>query len=124
MNVPDTIKYYQDLTDADLCQCEYCKNLNMQIKDAYPLLSDHLEKMGIDIEKPFETWPLDPDENGNITYMDVQYVVIGKKDDFIDTKIDDVAIQIAQSHPMTGILEEHFVIEVSPITVKWLMDHE
>lgn len=124
MNISDTIRYYQDLTDSDLCQCDYCKNLYMQIKDAYPFLSEYLEKMGIDIEKPFETWPLEPDEKGNITYLDVQYVVMGNSKDFIKTEMNDVVIQIAESHPMTGILEEHFVIEVSPITLKWLMDHE
>ena len=71
----------------------------------------------MDIEKPFETMPLEPYE-GAIEYIAVQYIVMGNVADFKNEDICSVHISIADSHPMTDIDEEHFVIEISPIKLK------
>ena len=83
-------------------------------------LSDHLAGMGVDIEKPFETMPLEPYE-GNIEYIAAQYIVIGNAADFKSEDVYGVHIGIADSHPMTDIVEEHYVIEISPIRLKWVV---
>lgn len=118
-DIAKTKKYYDELTDGDLCSCAYCRNYMKQVKDAYPSLSDVLKKMGIDIEKPFETWPLEPDESGEIIYLAVQYVVYGNEKEFRPFSVEDVKIDIAESHPMTGILEDHYVIELNELKLKW-----
>ena len=76
--------------------------------------------MGVDIEKPFETMPLDPYE-GIVEYIAVQYIVMGNHSDFKAAVVSGVDIGIADSHPVTGIEEEHFVIEISPIKLKWAL---
>lgn len=75
--------------------------------------------MGIDIEKPFETIPLEPDETGYIEYISIQYIVIGNPDDFVKTVIDTVTVDITDSHPLTNIDKPHFVIEIYPVRLKW-----
>ena len=39
--------------------------------------------------------------------------------DFKAAVVSGVDIDMADSHPVTGIEEEHFVIEISPIKLKW-----
>ncbi len=64
IEVKKTQKYYTSISADDLCSCNYCKNYYSQIKSAYPLVTDYLASMGVDIEKPFEISPLEVDENG------------------------------------------------------------
>lgn len=121
MNVEKNRKYYENLMPADLCQCAYCRNYVKEIKNAYPPVSKYLENMGIDIEKPFETMPLEPDEKQNIEYIAVQYIVFGDITHFKPTVISGVNVDIAESHPTTDIHDNHFVIEIFPIILKWTM---
>ncbi len=119
----DSIKtenYYRTLDNNSLCSCDYCKNYYKEAKAAYPELSDYLAGIGVDIEKPFETMPLEPYE-GMIEYIAVQYIVMGNAADFKSEDVNGVHIDIADSHPMIEIDEEHYVIEISPIRLKWMI---
>ena len=119
MDAAKTKQYYDALGIENVCQCDYCRNYVKEIKGTYPLLTKHLQTMGIDIEKPFETMPIEPDPDGNIEYIGTQYVVMGDPSDFQETDITGMHIGIADSHPMTDIQEEHFVLEISEIILKW-----
>ena len=121
MSVEKTRQYYERLTDADICNCVYCQNYIKEIKNAYPDLAAFLEQLGVDIEKPFETIPVEPID-GMMFYSGVQYVILGTADRFKETSIGSVRVFVADSHPMTDITEDHFVIEVAPIYLKWTMD--
>ena len=118
MDIEKTRQYYDQLTEKDICDCAYCRNYVKEIRSAYTDLADYLDELGVDVEKPFETIPIWP-ENGIMFYSGVQYVVMGSADDFRETSIGDVRVFIADSHPMTDIKEDHFVIEISPIYLKW-----
>ena len=118
MNVEQTRQYYARLTDADLCNCAYCRNYIKEIKAAYPDITVFLDQHGIDIEKPFEAMPIDP-VNGLMLYSGVQYVVLGKAEGFKEIDIGEVHIFVTDSHPMTDIMEDHFVIELAPIRLNW-----
>ena len=121
MNTEKTRQYYDQLTEADICNCLYCRNYIKEIKTAYPELSAFLDQLGVDIEKPFETIPVEP-VNGVMLYSGVQYVVLGTEDRFKVTEIGSVRVFIADSHPMTDITEDHFVIEIAPIYLNWVKD--
>lgn len=118
MDVNKTESYYRALEDGSLCSCEFCRNYRKEVRGAYPELSDYLTGLGIDIGKPLETLPLEPHE-GTIEYISAQYVVVGNAADFKGEDAYGVHIDIAGSHPMTGIGEEHYVIEISPVKLKW-----
>lgn len=118
MDIIKTENYYRTLDNDSLCSCDYCRNYYKEVKAAYPELSDYLAGMGVDIEKPFEAMPLDPYEE-TIEYIAAQYIVMGNAADFKSEDIYEVHIGIADSHPMTDIDEEHYVIEISPIRLKW-----
>lgn len=85
------------------------------------LVAEYLFSLGVDIEKPFETMPLEPDETGCIEYISAQYIVCGEPDDFIKTVIGHVNVCVAGTHPSTQINEANFVIEVYPVRLKWVM---
>ena len=121
MNIEKTRQYYDLLADVDICSCMYCQNYIKEIKNAYPELAVYLDRLGVDIEKPFETIPVEP-VNGMMFYSGVQYVILGTADHFEETSIGSVRVFVADSHPMTDITEDHFVIEVAPIYLKWIMD--
>ena len=44
---------------------------------------------------------------------------MGSKEDFESAVISDVKIDIAQSHPDVNMDDEHFVMEIYPIFLKW-----
>ena len=118
MNIEMTKNYYDNLDPEVLCDCNYCKNYILLIKEEYPELENLLPSMGVDIEKPFETYPLEP-ENGKLEYSLVQYVVMGNKRKFESMKLNDINIKISTAYPSTGIKDEHFVIEIFPIKLTW-----
>ncbi len=121
MDIEKTKEFYNQIKAEDLCSCDYCQNYIREIKSSYPILAEYLNHLGIDIEKPFETMPLEPDKSGYIEYICSQYIVCGTPDDFMKVTVNSVIVDIAESHPSTTIEEIHFVIEVYPISLKWVM---
>lgn len=118
LSIKETKQYYESLIAEDLCNCAYCRNYIREIRNAYPKVAEYLLALGVDIEKPFETIPLEPDETGGIEYLSSQYIVIGNTDGFIKTVIDTVTVDITDSHPLTNIDKPHFVIEIYPVRLK------
>lgn len=119
MNINDTVQYYKKLTADDLCQCNNCKNFYAQIRRMYPDVAEYLDGIGVDIEKPHESWSVELDDD-NLMYMDVQYVVLGSSEDFSEVEISGVKIHLAESYPPTDLTEEHFVIETGPYYLSML----
>lgn len=119
MNAEKTRAFYSKLNSQDVCGCAYCQNYVRQIRAAYPAVADYLSRLGVDIEKPLETMPLEPDEAGELEYAGPQYIVCGTPDGFAETQIGSVHVGIATSYPSTGLEEPHFVIELYPIKLKW-----
>lgn len=121
VNIEKTKKYYDSLEQESLCNCNYCKNYYLQVREKYPKVSSYLDSLGVDIWKPFEISSLEPDENNILEYCVCQYIVFGCCSDTYIYKIDDVDFRIAQSYSDTGIKEEHFVIEFYPIKLEMLL---
>lgn len=125
MDIERTKRFYRDLRQFDLCDCAYCRNYMKEAAAAYPAVAAYLQRLGIDIAKPFETMPLELDENGRMPYIGPQYLVFGEKEGFDAATvkdINDVEIRLAQSHPGDDIQEPHFVIEVEPIFLPWTVE--
>lgn len=121
MDCRKTQDYYKELSYDDLCSCAYCRNYISQVKGEYPEAAKYLQQLGVDIEKPFETMPLEPDKDGYIEYIAAQYIVLGEDAGFEGAEVDSVKIDIARSHPSTRLKEAHFVIEIYPLRLKWIM---
>lgn len=118
-NIELTQEYYRSMDIQSLCDCNYCKKYRQRISSAYPEVASYLETLGIDIEKPYETSPLEPDENGVLEYCCCQYIVFGSCSSDYEHQINDVEFRLATSYPRTGIEQEHFVLEFYPIQLKW-----
>ena len=67
MDRAKTMDFYRNIKQEDICDCSFCKNYISGIKENYPTLSQYLYRLGVDIEKPFETYPGEP-EDGYIEY--------------------------------------------------------
>ena len=120
IDVSKTKAYYESVTEESLCDCAYCRSYRSQIRRAYPQTALWLDSIGVDIEKPFETSPLEPDEKGMLAYCACQYIVFGCCEPEYSHKIGDVEIRMATSYPRTGIEEVHFVMELFPIRLKYI----
>ena len=103
INITKTKEYYNAITDDALCNCSYCHSYRLQVKSAYSRIAAYLDSFGVNIEKPFETSPLEPDENGMLAYCGCQYIVFGTCESEYCYRIDDVEIRVATSYPSTGI---------------------
>lgn len=120
VNISGTRAFYNSITESSLCDCSYCRNYRLQIKSAVLNVAIYLDSWGIDIEKPLETSPLEPDENGMLEYCCCQYIVLGNCEPEYHHKIANIEFRVAKSYPSTGIEQEHFVLEFSPIKLKYL----
>ena len=120
VNLKATQDYYESAADEKLCDCDYCRNYCRQVKAAYPEVAEYLAGLGIDIEKPFETLPLEPDEDGYLEYCICQYVAFGTCSAEYHHRLGDVEFGLSTSHPNTGIDANHFVIDIYPIRLKYL----
>lgn len=119
VDVAKTTEYYHSIAELSMCDCAYCRSYRSQVKSAYPEVAEHLNTFGIDIEKPFETSPLTPDEMGILEYCCCQYIAFGKCDPEYHCKVGNVEFRIATSYPSTGIQHPHFLIELFPIKLKY-----
>ena len=81
------------ITESSLCDCSYCRNYRLQIKSAVLNVAIYLDSWGIDIEKPLETSPLEPDENGMLEYCCCQYIVLGNCEPEYHHKIAKMCIR-------------------------------
>ena len=98
-----TRQYYQAMGPGKLCSCNDCKNYCARVKAAYPAL---------------ETSPLEPGADGMMEYRACQYVVLGSCEENYRHTVGGVEVCKARFYPETGVKEEHFVLELSPIRLK------
>ncbi len=120
VNATKTKEYYAAISDSELCDCNYCRSYRVQVKSAYPTVAEYLGELGIDIEKPFETSPLEPNEKGILEYYCCQYIALGKCNPEYHHRVGDVEFRVATSYPSTGVEQEHFVLELFPVRLKYI----
>lgn len=113
-----TRQYYRGIGLGELCSCNDCKNYYARVKAAYPAAAEYLAGLGAEIEKPLETSPLEPDADGMIEYCACQYVVLGSCEENYRHTVGGVEVRRAVFYPTTGVQEEHFVLELSPIRLR------
>ena len=125
MDIERTKQFYRELKRSNLCDCAYCRNYVNEVAKAYPAVTAYLQTLGVDIAKPFETMPLELDEDGRMPYIGPQYLVFGEEEGFAAATVrdvNDVEVCLAQSHPGDDIQEPHFVIEIFPIFLPWTVE--
>lgn len=113
INLEKTGEFYMS-NDSLPCHCKYCKNYYDNIQSMYPEICSYLDSLGIDVMRPWELSPGEPDENNIIEYI-CQYVVFGDCKEDYSHKINDVEFYISKTYPSTNIDDNHFVIEFYPV---------
>lgn len=120
VNVVATREFYRLVREEGLCACGYCRSYRAQVRAAYPDVAAYLDALGVDIEKPLETSPLEPDQNGILEYCCCQYIVLGSCEAGYCRRVDKVEVRIASSYPPTGVEQEHFVLDLFPIRLPYV----
>lgn len=73
-----TRQYYQAMGPGEPCSCNNCKNYYARVKAAYPAAAEYLAGLGVEIEKPLETSPLEPGADGMMEYRACQLCCAGQ----------------------------------------------
>lgn len=120
VDISRTRAYYDSVTEDSLCDCAYCRNYRLQVRNAYPEVTAWLGDLGISVEKPMETSPLEPDAEGMLEYCACQYIAFGNCGPEFRYRVGDVQFRRAASYPPTGIEQEHFVLEMYPVRLKYV----
>ena len=76
-DIEKTRDYYRNLGPENICDCAYCRNYCARVKAAYPEVAWYLDSLGVDIEKTFETSPLEPDEKGDLEILRLSVCNLG-----------------------------------------------
>lgn len=118
-DIEKTQAYYNALGPENICDCAYCRNYCARVKKAYPEAARYLASLGVDIEKPFELFLPEPDEDGDLEYSMCQYIVFGTCRKEYHHQIGEVKFGVSDCHPNTKIEEEHFVLDVYPMKLKF-----
>jgi len=84
-------------------------------------MARYLDSLGVDIESPFETSALEPDEDGFLEYCVCQYVVFGTCSPDYAHQIGDVKFGVSNCHLDTKLKEKHFVLDLYPIRLKFVL---
>ena len=114
-NIDKPRAYDCNLGPENICDCAYGQNYCARVKAAYPEVARYLDSLGVDIEKPFETSPLEPDENGYLEYCVCQYVVFGSCPEDFTHRIGDVTFGRSDCHPNTKVEEKRVALYFYPI---------
>ena len=117
-DIDKNIAFYSSINPESLCSCQYCVTYRLMIRSSYPFLAAWLDSLGVDIEKPLETSPLEQNMQGQTEYCGCQYIMYGSCDDGFECRIADVTLRKSHSHPGTGVSDPHFVLEFFPIRLQ------
>lgn len=96
-------------------QLRLLPNYREKVRQAHPAMADFLAFLGVDVEKAFETSPLEPAENGILSYCACQYLVFGACGADYQRQIGDVLFRVATSYPAPKVHGPYFVLECGPI---------
>lgn len=123
VDVEKTQEYYKT---HSICDCIYCRNYYLQVKNKLPKLNNFLSEFGVDISKPDEIMSVETDDY--IDYINVDYTVCGNIKSMGKYEIDlydDLFLSIvvtngfASPNEQTG---EYFTISVMQIKLPWVLD--
>ncbi|MBR6029135.1 MAG: GNAT family N-acetyltransferase [Clostridia bacterium] len=109
-----TREYYRGLSDADLCDCEGCRNYRQMIRQSCPMAANYLSLLGIDIEKPFNVSYLEP-INGRLLYIDCDYAAFGECDLAFIHQVDGLEISHGFLYPDPGIEGPYVVLQINSV---------
>ncbi len=106
------------------CNCLYCRFYRSKIGKIYPEISKYLEKLSIDINKPYESSLPFLSEENKLTYDFAWYICFGDESDFKDFEIEGASIKKAVDYPDPDLGGKYFILEVGPLFLGYKLDYE
>lgn len=123
VDIEKTREYYKR---HSVCDCVYCRNYCVQIKNKLPKLNSFLSEFGVDISKPDEISSVEADNA--IDYIYVDYTVCGNIQSMGEYEIDlydDLFLSIVITDGFASPNDqtrEYFTISVMQIKLPWGLD--
>lgn len=116
IDLEQNLQYYKSEQSVP-CDCAFCKNYYIQIKEKYPDVADFLLSINVDILRPFELMWVENEKDKKIEYVGCQYIVFGTCEDNFKKQIGNVIFEINTTHHPNDekIKNEHFILDFGKI---------
>nr|WP_072537270.1 hypothetical protein [Anaerococcus mediterraneensis] len=117
VDIKRNINFYRNFDkNNDLwCDCVYCKFYRSKIGKIYPEISKYLEKLAIDINKPYESSLPFLSEDNKLSYDFAWYICFGDEDGLNNIEIDGANIRKTLDYPDPGLDSQYFILEIGPL---------
>ena len=114
IDIAKTKKYYAQLTEDDLCDCESCQYYRSIIEQACPEVTAYFLQLGIDIRKPYHLSFVDT-EDGNLLYIDCDYLAFGDGDFAYYHKCGEQEITGALIYPDPDFEPPYVMLQINQV---------
>lgn len=112
IDIEKTKAYYSALREEDLCDCEGCRYYRAHVRQAFPIIADYFDSLGMDIAKPFHVSYVELKKENKMLYMACCYIAFGDCGlDFSQT-IDGAVLTRAGACPDSGVEEPHIELQI------------
>lgn len=119
VDIEKTKVYYSALREEDLCDCEGCQYYRAHVRQAFPIIADYFDSLGMDIAKPFHVSYVELEKENKMLYMACCYVAFGECGlDFSQT-FDGAVLTRAGACPDSGVEEPHIELEIEELTMRY-----
>ncbi|MDO5028311.1 MAG: hypothetical protein Q4E36_03490 [Bacillota bacterium] len=115
IDVEKTLSYYETNDFSHDCKCSFCEFFRTYFKEDFSSLHTYLLSLGIDSRKFFELALPYLDEEKDLVYPFVQYIVFTKGAKDFKEVFAGLDLYASENHPPTDIKEDHLVLEFGPI---------
>ena len=122
IDLEQTREYYQS---HSLCDCAFCRNYGVQVKDRFPFLDAFLLELGVSVERPDELGCVEADNE--VQYVFASYTVCGNvsEPDKYEMNLCDgglpLRIVIGDSYVPNEQKADYFVLTVYGIVLPWVL---
>lgn len=106
------------------CDCAYCQFYRPKIGKMYPEISNYLEKLAIDINKPYESSLPFLSADNKLSYDFAWYICFGDENEFKSFEIEGAGIKKAVDYPDPNLGGDYFILEIGPLFLGHKSDYE
>ena len=119
VDVEKTKAYYSAFREEDLCDCEGCRYYRAHVRQAFPIIADYFDSLGMDIEKPFSVSYVEMEKESKMLYMACCYVAFGDCGLDFRQMIDGAVLTRAGACPDSGVEDAHIELAIETLTMPY-----
>ena len=119
VDIEKTKAYYSALREEELCDCEGCQYYRAHIRQAFPIIADYFDSLGMDIAKPFHVSYVELKKENKMLYIACCYVAFGDCGLDFRQMIDGAVLTCAGACPDSGVEDAHIELAIETLTMPY-----